>query len=244
MDSWLWGVVAAVAGYLIGSVSFARLTMRVAAPGRAIDDVRREVEGATEDFEAAKVSATAIREQLGARFGCLTAILDASKAAVAALVFLALFPDEPLYVVAAGGAIVGHILPVYHRFRGGGGLSTIYGAFLVIDWVGVVATAIVALAAGIAVGKVLVIRWSGIVLMIPWLWWRTGDPWMVGFAVVANLLFWTALIPELRQVARLRSERTMPDEQTIAELLGMGSFWARVSPYSIPSILNRRRDAG
>jgi glycerol-3-phosphate acyltransferase PlsY len=233
--------VAAIAGYLLGSVSFARLTMRLAAPGRVVGDVRREVEGSTVDFEAHKVSATAIREQLGTRFGCLTAILDASKGAVVALAFLMAFPDTPYYLIAAAGAIVGHILPVYHRFRGGGGLSTIYGTFLVVDWVGVVATTIVALVAGIAAGKVLVIRWSGIVLMIPWLWWRTGDPWVVGFAIVANLLFWAAMVPELRQVARFRTEATLPDEQAIAELLGMGSFWARVSPYSIPSMLGRHR---
>ncbi len=244
MDPWLWGLVAAIAGYLIGSVSFARLTMRLAAPGRAVGEVRREVEGSTEDFEAHKVSATAIRDQLGARFGCLTAMLDASKAAIVALAFLAAFPDRPYYLVAAAGAIVGHILPLYHRFRGGGGLSTIYGAFLVVDWVGVVATTITALALGIAAGRVLVIRWSGIVLMIPWLWWRTGDPWVVGFAVVANVLFWTALVPELRQVARFRTRGTPPDERAVAELLGMGSFWDRVSPYSIPSLLERNRGTG
>lgn len=242
MDSWLWGVVAAVAGYLIGSVSFARLTMRVAAPGRVVGEVRREVEGSEEDFEAHKVSATAIREQLGTRFGCLTAILDASKAAGVALAFLAAFPDQPYYLIAGAGAIVGHILPVYHRFKGGGGLSTIYGAFLVVDWIGVVVTAVAALVAGTTIGKVLVIRWSGIVLMVPWLWWRTGDPWVVGFAIVANALFWLALVPELRQVARFRTTKTLPDEQTIADLLGMGSFWTRVSPYSIPSLLDRRRN--
>lgn len=244
MDPWLLGGMAAIAGYLVGSVSFARLTMRLAAPGADVEEVRWEVEGSIEGFEADKVSATAIREQLGTRFGCLTAILDASKAAAIAVAFLAAFPDRPYYLIAAAGAIVGHILPLYHRFRGGGGLSTIYGAFLIIDWIGVVVTAAIAMVVGIAVGKVLVIRWSGIVLMIPWLWWRTGDLWVVGFAVVANTLFWLALVPELRQVGRFRTDGSLPDEQTIAELLGMGRFWSRVSRFSIPSVLHRVRNDG
>lgn len=238
----IWPVVLAVlVGYLVGSLSFARIVMRIQAPGRDYRKLHRDVPGSESDFEGKSVSANSVREQLGSRAGCLTALLDASKAAAVALVFLAWQPDEPYYLIAATGAIVGHIYPIYHRFEGGMGLSTVYGAFLVVDWLGVVVTTVVSLIVGILAGRVLVLRWSGVVLMIPWIWWTTGDSWQVAFAVVANALYWTAMIPELRQYFQFRSEGTLPGEQDIAELLGMGSFWRKVSRYSLRPSASRTR---
>ena len=155
--------------------------------------------------------------------------------------FLAIAPDDQHYLIAAAAAIVGHIYPIYHRFEGGMGLSTVYGAFLVLDWIGVVFTTILSMAIGILVGRVLVLRWSGVVLMIPWLWWTAGSEEGI-FAVVANALYWTAMIPELRQALRFKSEGTLPDEQAIAELLGMGSFWEKVSPYSLRNLAQSIRE--
>ena len=232
----MWLIVAAaVGGYLLGSLSFARMVMRLAAPEREYQKIHREIEGSDADFEGHSVSANSVREQLGPRLGCLTAILDASKAAIAALAFLAIAPDEHHYLIAALAAIVGHIYPIYHRFEGGMGLSTVYGAFLVLDWVGVVATTVLGMAIGTLMGRVLVLRWSGVVLMIPWLWW-TGGMAEGLFALAANALYWTAMIPELRQAIRFKSEGTLPDEQAIAEVLGMGSFWQKVSPYSLRNL--------
>lgn len=226
-------VAAAAVGYLVGSLSFARLMMRIRAPEREYRKIHREIPGSEIDFEGKSVSANSVREQLGSRTGCLTALLDASKAAIVALAFLAWQPNEPYYLIAATAAIVGHIYPIYHRFQGGMGLSTVYGAFLVVDWLGVVVTTAASLVFGILLGSVLLLRWSGVVLMIPWIWWTTNDPWQVGFAIVANALYWTAMIPELRQYFHFKAEGTLPGEQDVAELLGMGSFWKKVSRYSL-----------
>ena len=49
------------------------------------------------------------------------------------------------------------------------------------------------------------------------------------------------MIPELRQAVHFKSEGTLPDEQVIAELLGMGSFWQKVSPYSLRNLTRRGR---
>jgi glycerol-3-phosphate acyltransferase PlsY len=235
----IWAaVLTATVGYLVGSLSFARIVMRFRAPEREYRKIHRDIPGSDTDFEGRSVSANSVREQLGSRAGCLTALLDASKAAIVTLVFLAWQPNEPYYLIAAAAAIAGHIYPIYHRFEGGMGLSTVYGAFFVVDWLGVVVTTLASTIFGILVGRVLVVRWSGVVLMIPWLWWTTGDPWQVGFAVVANALYWVAMIPELRQYFYFKAEGTLPGEQDIAELLGMGSFWKKVSRYSL------RRSAG
>lgn len=237
-----WMVLLAVfSGYLIGSLSFARIMMRIVAPGREYQKIRRAVPGTEDHFEGHSVSANSVRVQMGSRYGCLTALLDAAKAAVPALVFRAWQPDAPYYLIAATTAVVGHIYPLYHRFRGGMGLSTVYGGFFVLDWLGVVVTTVVGMGAGILVEHVLVLRWSGVLLMIPWIWFRTHDLEKLIYVLVANALYWTAMIPELRQYFQFRAEDKIPDSAEVADLLGMRSMWQVVRRFSIPSLLARLR---
>jgi len=47
--------------------------------------------------------------------------------------------------------VVGHIWPVWHRFRGGRGLAPIYATVLVIDWLGMFVTSIIGMAFGLFV---------------------------------------------------------------------------------------------
>jgi glycerol-3-phosphate acyltransferase PlsY len=237
-------LLAAISGYLIGSLSFARIMMKVVAPGREYQKIRRAVPGTDDHFEGHSVSANSVRVQLGSRYGCLTALLDAAKAAVPALVFRAWQPDAPYYLIAATTAIVGHNYPLYHRFRGGMGLSTVYGGFFVLDWLGVVVTTIAGMAAGILAEHVLVLRWSGVLLMIPWIWFRTHDVEKLIYVIVANALYWTAMIPELRQYFQFRAEDKIPDSAEVADLLGMRSMWQVVRRFSIPSLLARLRSSG
>jgi glycerol-3-phosphate acyltransferase PlsY len=238
----LWTVfLAAACGYLIGSLSFARVMMRLFGSGGERQPIRRAVDGSDADFVSSSISATVVREQLGARYGCLTAILDACKAAVPALVFRVLMPGEPIYLIAATAAIVGHNYPIYYRFRGGHGLSTIYGGFFVLDWLGVVVTALAGMGIGVLIEQVVLMRWLGMVLMIPWTWFRTRDPLKLGYVLVANALFWVAMLPELRQMVSFIRAGTMPDSSEVADLMGMGSVWRVVRKYSLPALIKRLR---
>jgi glycerol-3-phosphate acyltransferase PlsY len=234
-------LLAAVGGYLIGSLSFARIIMRLVAPGLEHRDIHREATGSDAGFDSTSISATALGKQLGERYGCLTALLDAGKAAVVALVFRAWQPGEPYYMIAATTAIVGHNYPLYHRFRGGRGLSTLYGGFFVLDGLGVIVTALVGLVSGILLEQVVLIRWLGILLMIPWTWFRTHDPIKLIYVVVANAIFWTAMIPELRQAAAFASADSVLDSSKVADVMGMGKMWRVVRKYSIRSLLGRLR---
>jgi glycerol-3-phosphate acyltransferase PlsY len=246
MNLWV-GLLAAIGGYLIGSLSFARIVMRAAA-GRtqegALAPIRRQVESTGADFGSTSISATAVREELGARYGCLTALLDAGKAAVPALVLRLLFPGQPYAWIAATTAIVGHNYPLYHRFRGGRGLSTVYGGFMVMDWPGTLVTALAGLAIGILSEQAVLVRWLGLLLMIPWTWFRTRDPVRLLYVLAANLLFWTAMIPELRQAAAFVSPDARLDSSEIADVMGMGKMWQVVRKYSLPSLLKRLRSSG
>ena len=109
-------------------------------------------------------------------------------------------------MVSASLGTVGHIWPIYYRFHGGRGLSCVIGGFLVVDWLGVLVTNLLAALLGVPSRNMVIITGAGIVLMIPWILIRTQDWILVVYAVAMNALYWTAMIPELRQYVRLRRE--------------------------------------
>jgi hypothetical protein len=42
--------------------------------------------------------------------------------------------------------------------------------------------------------------------MIPWLWIRTGDPAQIIYAITMSVIYWSSMIPEIREYLRLRRE--------------------------------------
>ena len=132
----LIALLAAIIGYLVGSISFARLVSRQFAPQQDISKIVVEGVDGEGRFESDAVSATSVRLHLGPAYGCLAGILDILKAAIPALVFKLWMPDTPYYLLAAGMAVVGHNWPVYYRFHGGRGISPSMGGMLVVDWPG------------------------------------------------------------------------------------------------------------
>ena len=197
-------LLAGAAGYLIGSISSARLMVRVLAPGADVSTIEHSVEGSNKVFESGSISATAVRFQLGARYGCTAAILDMFKALIPTLAFKLWLPGEPYYLITATMAIVGHNYPLFYKFKGGRGLATVYGGFFVLDCVGILVTSAAGMLLGGLLGQVLMMRWAGLLLMIPWIWFRTQDPVQLAYVLIANALFWYAMLPELRQYFRLR----------------------------------------
>lgn len=128
-----------VLAYLIGSIPVGYLIVRA----KEGDDVRESGSGGT--------GATNVSRRAGKGAGVATLVFDAFKGALA--VFLAarfseaLFPTADWVIGLAGVlAILGHIFPVWLRFRGGKGVATCFGVFLLLTpIVAVVALAIFAL---------------------------------------------------------------------------------------------------
>lgn len=139
--------------------------------------------------------------------------------------------------------IIGHNYPIYYRFKGGRGLATVYGGFLVLDWVGVLLTNTIGMLVGELLGQVLLMRWVGLVLMIPWIWFRTHDVAKLAYVLIANALFWLAMLPELRQDIRLRRDGELPDEQEVPEFMGMGSVYRVVQRYSLVNLFKQKEDS-
>ena len=88
-------------GYLLGSISFARLVAGRAAPGHELSLIQLPIPNTDIVFESDSISASMVRMQVGTRFGCLTAILDMLKVALPTLAFLLLQPDQPYFLIAA-----------------------------------------------------------------------------------------------------------------------------------------------
>ena len=113
--------VAVVAlAYLLGSIPFGYLLVRLRGGG----DVRETGSGGT--------GATNVTRRAGKGAGILTLLLDALKGAAAVLVARALVGGESWECAAAGAAVLGHVFPVWLRFRGGKGVATGLGVFFVL----------------------------------------------------------------------------------------------------------------
>lgn len=238
----LLGVLAAVVGYLVGSISSARLVVGFASPKSTVEQVSLAFPGTDIVFESDSISASAVRLQLGARFGCLTAILDILKIALPTLAFRLWQPDEVYYLVAAGAGMVGHVWPIYYRFKGGRGESSIMGGLLVIDAVGLVVTTVLGWVLGWVAGNLLVLRWGFLALMIPWFWFRTHDIRFVIYMVFVNVVYVIAMIPELKQYLEFSGGGEAPSEEELSTFWGMGGQIGRVlDRYSIPALLKRLR---
>jgi glycerol-3-phosphate acyltransferase PlsY len=113
-------VLTAACSYLLGSIPFGYLLVRVFR-GK---DIRQTGSG---NIGATNVSRTS------KGLGALTLALDALKGLTAVLITRLSFPgNKTLLGAAALFAIVGHMFPVWLRFRGGKGVATGLGSFVLI----------------------------------------------------------------------------------------------------------------
>ena len=199
---------ACLVGYALGALSFTRLIVHLIAPKTDLSNVSVPVEGVAEPMHMYSVSANTAGLVLGPKVGGLIGVLDIFKVFLPTLAFRLLFPGQPYHLFTALFAIVGHDWPIYYRFKGGRGISATYGGLLAIDWLGATITSL----GGMGIGLFLLRDFAyifpiSLLLIIPWMWFTTNNPFFVGYGVVVNLLFVLAIIPELKEVIRSRKEK-------------------------------------
>ncbi len=112
--------LAIVTGYLIGSIPFALLLAR----RWGARDLHRMGSG--------NIGAANVLRASGVTAGVLVAVLDIAKGAASVFLAQRLSPNPSSGAVAGLAAIVGHICPVWLRFRGGKGVATACGVFSVL----------------------------------------------------------------------------------------------------------------
>jgi len=109
-----------IIAYLIGSIPFGYLIVRTKQGG----DIRQTGSGGT--------GATNVSRRAGKVAGVLTLLLDAAKGAAAVLIAQNVSGSAWVKAAAAIAVIAGHIFPVWLGFRGGKGVATGVGVFLVL----------------------------------------------------------------------------------------------------------------
>ena len=172
-------LAAIVLGYALGAIPFGLLLTRFAGLG----DIRAIGSG--------NIGATNVLRTGNKGLAAATLLLDAAKGAAAIILVGALWPDVPgLAGLAAISAFLGHLYPVWLRFRGGKCVATLIGVVAALFWpaalisavvwilalfltryssVGGMAAALAAPAAAALLGRVdLAILFAGFSLLIFW----------------------------------------------------------------------------
>lgn len=112
--------LALIAGaFLAGAIPFGFLLAR-----RRGVDIRSHGSG--------NIGATNVTRVLGARAGALVLVLDALKGALPTAAAITAAADPRLVAATGGAAILGHCFSPFLRGRGGKGVATALGVFLVI----------------------------------------------------------------------------------------------------------------
>ena len=120
----LW-LLTLTTAYLLGSIPFGYLLVRFVQQ----QDVR--------DTGSGNIGATNVARAGGATLGAFTLLLDAMKGFIAAFLAMQFAPStvngpSTLAIAAAVAAVVGHVFPVWLRFRGGKGIATALGVFIAL----------------------------------------------------------------------------------------------------------------
>ena len=181
------------AAYLLGAVPFGLLLSR----GSGID-IRTQ--------GSKNIGATNVARLLGKKIGALTLAFDVLKGFAPMFLAALLVQDDPqrdLIIALCGAAsVLGHMFPVYLRFKGGKGVATALGAFLylaplaVIGCIAVFAFS-VALSGFVSLGSLL-----GSMSMLVWLLVLQVPTWKLGLAGFIVAMIW---IKHRENISRLLS---------------------------------------
>lgn len=182
--SYTWPfAAAALAGYLLGSIPFGLLLTHLAGLG----DIRAIGSG--------NIGATNVLRTGKKALAALTLLLDGAKGAGAVLLAGQMGPD--MAVLAGAGAVVGHLFPIWLRFKGGKGVATGLGVLLASAF----PAGLAACATWLAVAALF--RYSSLAALVsfalsPLYAWLLDDPQQ------AQLAAFIALLVFLRHHANIR----------------------------------------
>lgn len=118
-----FGLLIVIVAYLLGSIPFGLLIVKISGGG----DIRKSGSG--------NIGAANVARNAGAIAGALTLLLDAAKGYLAVFLAARWTGENIRWMTAAAViAVVGHMFPIWLRFRGGKGVATGVGVILPICW--------------------------------------------------------------------------------------------------------------
>ncbi|MBI3419507.1 MAG: glycerol-3-phosphate 1-O-acyltransferase PlsY [Proteobacteria bacterium] len=111
-----------IGAYFLGSIPFGLLLTKLAGYG----DIRKTGSG--------NIGATNVLRTGNKPLALLTLVLDGGKGALAAFIGTLLAIDPSLPALMGFSAVLGHVFPVWLKFKGGKGVATAVGVMLVLSW--------------------------------------------------------------------------------------------------------------
>ena len=198
-------LICSVSGYLLGSFSIARLVARIVAPKKDLEKVELpdSVTGGT--FNMRFVGATTASMVLGPKVGGLIGILDILKGAIPTLIVRLIYPNQPYFLILGAAIVIGHVLPIYYKFRGGIGLSSALGVLLVLDPLGTIICVLLGMLIGMFIIKEIgLIMMGGPFLFVFWIILKTGNWLYFGLVFLINIVLIIAVIPDYRHQIQAR----------------------------------------
>ena len=152
-------IIFALAAYLLGSISTAIITCKL----MGLEDPR--------GVGSHNPGATNVLRTGGKKAAIITLLGDMLKGLLPVLVVQQLQADAFALAITGVSAFLGHLYPLYYRFKGGKGVATFYGVLLGINWM-------IGLAAIVVWGLVMLLfRISGLSALIS----ATSSPFIVWY---------------------------------------------------------------
>jgi len=223
-------VLAVIISYLIGSISFSRIVAKVVDPDVDLESVELPAAGGG-THRMKIVGATTASVKLGPKVGCTIAILDILKAFLPVLALKLMYPDQYYHLISAVFVVLGHNYPIFFKFKGGAGVSPIYGGFFVVDFLGIIVSTIASLIFGFFIVRDMVVAYVAEVwFMLIWLIIFKGDPPHIIYGVVINIIFLLGFVPEIKDYLK-QKERGEIDMQEAMTTTPMGRGMLKIMDF-------------
>lgn len=172
-------VFYALAGYLVGSISTAIMTCKL----MGLPDPR--------SVGSRNPGATNVLRHGGKKAAIITLLGDMLKGLVPVSAVTVLNPAPAAIAVAGLGAFLGHIYPVYYRFKGGKGVATYFGVLVGFSWMAGLAAMLIWLLTA-AVTRLSSLSALVSALLAPFVLWQLSrlPELSVTLAMMSVLLYW------------------------------------------------------
>jgi len=172
-------VFYALAGYLFGSISTAIMTCKL----MGLPDPR--------SVGSRNPGATNVLRHGGRKAAIITLLGDMLKGLVPVAAVTVLNPAPAAIAVAGLGAFLGHIYPVYYRFKGGKGVATYFGVLVGFNWMAGLAAMLIWLLTA-AVTRLSSLSALVSALLAPFVLWQLSrlPELSVTLAMMSLLLYW------------------------------------------------------
>ena len=178
MNTTISVLLTCLGAYLIGSIPFGYLVAK--AQGINI-----------RELGSGNIGATNITRNLGWKFGLAVGVLDFTKSFLPVVFAKSLFDQSALVLLVSIMPVLGHIFPVWLKFKGGKGVATIFGimgayfglpyflAFLVM-WI-----------LAVVVSKFMSAVNLGVALLLPFAFWaKFQAAWFIVFGGILCVIIW------------------------------------------------------